>query len=317
MKVFLSWSGELSHAAACVFRDWLPSVIQTIHPYVSSEDIDKGARWASDIATELEESSFGILFITQDNVEAPWINFEAGALSKTVDKSRVSPFLFNIKRSEIKEGPLLQFQSTIYEKDDVEKLLLSMNNCMNVEDRLDDTLLKKSVTVWWPELEKQLNLISDKLPVEPKEENGGKSTADASILEELLELARTQQRLLQSPEILLPQEYLAGAMKKTNIPFDLVLFRQAVSKMAARIMELQEYITVCDLSSVDDDNIIINEVRRLEADILLIAAECDVPVRKRMRNNARNVDKCIAADDATAAAISKRLFDGVVDPKTS
>lgn len=79
VKVFLSWSGELSHKLACAFRDWLPSVLQSIVPYVSSEDIDKGARWSTDIAQELELSAFGILLITKENLNAPWINFEAGA----------------------------------------------------------------------------------------------------------------------------------------------------------------------------------------------------------------------------------------------
>jgi hypothetical protein len=69
-----------------VLRDWLPSVIQSLEPYVSSEDIDKGTRWSSDIAKELDNSAYGILCVTQDNLAAPWINFEAGALSKSVDK---------------------------------------------------------------------------------------------------------------------------------------------------------------------------------------------------------------------------------------
>ena len=122
MKVFISWSGNKSHKVAMIFREWLPSVIQSLEPYVSSEDIDKGARWSSDIAKELEDSTFGILCVTKDNLHAPWLSFEAGALSKTMDKSFVTPFLFDIKRSEV-NGPILQFQSTVFEKEDIKKLI--------------------------------------------------------------------------------------------------------------------------------------------------------------------------------------------------
>src|SRR5947209_4916573 len=113
MNIFLSWSGELSRKIALVFREWLPAVIQTVEPYVSSEDIDKGARWSVDVSQQLEQASYGILFVTKGNVAAPWLNFEAGALSRTFERSRVTPFLFGIKRSEV-SGPLLQFQSTVY-----------------------------------------------------------------------------------------------------------------------------------------------------------------------------------------------------------
>ena len=135
MRVFLSWSGESSHKVACVLKEWLPSVIQSIRPYVSSQDIDKGARWSTDIAKELHESTFGILCVTRANIDAPWINFEAGALSKTIERSSVAPFLFDIKRSEV-QGPLLQFQSTVNEKDDVFKLIASLNSAMPDVERL-------------------------------------------------------------------------------------------------------------------------------------------------------------------------------------
>lgn len=211
MKVFLSWSGDLSRAIACSFRDWLPSVIQSVKPYVSSEDIDKGTRWSTDIAQELEESSFGILCITKENINAPWINFEAGALSKTIDKARVSPFLFDVKRSEV-QGPLLQFQSTIYDKGDIGKLVLSINNFLLDDDRLVESRLDKAFQVWWPQLDRQLTELRDNAP-QTSEMDAGKQPADAAILEELLELARNQQKLLRSPEALLPPDYLSHVLR--------------------------------------------------------------------------------------------------------
>jgi len=109
---------------------------------VSSEDIDKGARWSTDIASELADSSYGILCVTKENLHAPWLTFEAGALSKTMDKSYVSPFLFDIKRSEV-NGPILQFQSTVFEKDDVKKLLMSLNKAESDEQLTAERLTKQ------------------------------------------------------------------------------------------------------------------------------------------------------------------------------
>ncbi|WP_368085194.1 TIR domain-containing protein [Vibrio splendidus] len=96
MKVFISWSGDESHKVALALREWLPSVVQSIDPYVSSEDIDKGTRWASDIAGELDESAFGILCVTKQNLDAPWLNFEAGLLEKVLIRVRSAPFFLEL-----------------------------------------------------------------------------------------------------------------------------------------------------------------------------------------------------------------------------
>lgn len=200
MKVFLSWSGDLSHKVALTLRDWLPSVIQSIEPYVSSEDIDKGARWSTDIASELADSSYGILCVTKENLHAPWLTFEAGALSKTMDKSYVSPFLFDIKRSEV-NGPILQFQSTVFEKDDVKKLLLSLNKADSGE-QLTAERLEKALDVWYPDLEKQLNTLLQEQPKQVAEaEPEQQESFSNEILEEILDLSRVNQKLLRSPEL--------------------------------------------------------------------------------------------------------------------
>jgi hypothetical protein len=211
MKIFLSWSGDLSHKIACELREWLPSVLQYAKPYVSSQDIDKGARWSTDIAKELHESSYGILCITKENIEAPWINFEAGALSKTLEKSFVSPFLFDIKRSEV-QGPLLQFQSTICDKEDVHKLVTTINGHATDSEKLSATGVAKSFEVWWPQLEKALSKLQEEAPDQGKKKTP--VSRQEGLLEEILELARSQQKILRSPDVLLPPDYLEYALSR-------------------------------------------------------------------------------------------------------
>lgn len=261
MKVFLSWSGDLSHKVACVLRDWLPSVVQAIRPYVSSEDIDKGTRWSTDISKELEESKFGILCITGSNLEAPWINFEAGALSKTIEKTNVAPFLFEIKRSEV-QGPLLQFQSTVYEKDDVYKLMVSINTRLPEHDRLDEVPLRKSFEVWWPQLEVQLSaLVQSGKSEKPAKQS--KTDQQAAILEELLELARTQQKLLRSPNELLPPEYIEFALRhaRHGLP-ELDELRHYVMSVHADITELERRLVLAKESG--DAAVLEDAIRMVE-----------------------------------------------------
>lgn len=157
MKVFLSWSGEISRKVAVALKDWLPLVIQTLEPFVSTEDIEKGDRWSVTLDEQLRQSSYAILCITPENIDAPWLNFEAGVLSKDVS---VSPFLFGIDRSDIKRGPLLQFQSTVFQKDDLWKLIRSINNT-NRNQFLDLDRLAVTFDTWWPQLERSLDDIAN------------------------------------------------------------------------------------------------------------------------------------------------------------
>ena len=220
MKVFISWSGHKSFEVAKVLKEWIPCIIQDIEPYFSSEDIDKGTRWSTDIAKELEEASFGILCVTKDNLESQWLNFEAGALSKAIEKARVCPFLFDLKPSEIFKSPILQFQMTNVDRDDVFKLFKSMNDCLE-EDKLEDTRLEKTFSVFWPKMDEAFKNIEE--DVEDNTNNIKKDenkAAQNEILEEMLELLRTQQMILKSPEALIPPEYIRFAMKSAGHNFE-------------------------------------------------------------------------------------------------
>jgi hypothetical protein len=56
MKIFISWSGQVSKQIAADLREWLPLMNQTFVPYMSSEDIEKGTHWSASIRRELEAS---------------------------------------------------------------------------------------------------------------------------------------------------------------------------------------------------------------------------------------------------------------------
>jgi hypothetical protein len=160
MKIFISWSGNASKKFACILRDWIPTVIQSVDTWVSSEDIDKGSRWGLQLSKELEETSFGIICLLHDNVNEPWINFEAGALSKTVDTSKVVPFLINIDSSKMSD-PLSQFQAVIYEKEDVRKLIHSINSAN--ENKMPEHKLDKTFDYSWEGLKKEMDDILEEV----------------------------------------------------------------------------------------------------------------------------------------------------------
>ena len=230
MKVFISWSGNVSWKVAVIFSDWLPSVIQSLEPYVSSEDIDKGARWSTDIAKELEDSTFGILCVTKENLEAPWLSFEAGALSKTMEKSFVTPFLFDIKRSEV-QGPILQFQSTIFHKDDIKKMVQTLNKACG-DAGISEQRLDKSFEVWYPTLEKELTELRNESSNTDEEVTPDDASHSSEILEEILELSRDNQKLLRSPDSKLYDdiEKVKESLERLSIKNDMLYDRKRMSR---------------------------------------------------------------------------------------
>ena len=157
MNVFISWSGETSRAVAQALRDWLPSVIQVLHPWMSDEDLKKGARWSSALAERLEKTDVGISCLTPDNLNAPWLHFEAGALAKRVQAAYVCPYLFLVEPGDL-VGPFRDFQATKAEREDTRKLLKTVNDALG-EGKLPEPQLVRAFDKWWPELEKSLSEI--------------------------------------------------------------------------------------------------------------------------------------------------------------
>ncbi len=160
MKVFVSWSGDASHDVAKALKDWLPNVIQAVDVFLSSEDIAKGSVWFHELGEVLDESAFGVLCLTRSNLGAPWILFEAGALGKRFEQTRIVPLLIDLKVPDL-TGPLAQFNAALPEKDDMAKLAAAINAELGAS-KLSDKQLDKAFATWWPELDKSLQQAAKK-----------------------------------------------------------------------------------------------------------------------------------------------------------
>lgn len=160
-KVFISWSGPLCHRVALSLREWLPVVLPCINPWVSSEDITKGARWGHELASELEGTHSGIICLVPGHLTEPWLIFEAGALSKSVTTARIHPFLFGVDPREV-PAPLAQFQATRFSKDDLRKLIHALN-LETAEAALPTAQVDKVFDVCWLDLENRLTPLLDAL----------------------------------------------------------------------------------------------------------------------------------------------------------
>lgn len=288
MKIFISWSGSKSQEVAKVLKQWIPCVIQSVEPYFSSADIDKGARWSTDIAKELQDASFGILCVTKDNLSSSWLNFEAGALSKSIEQSKVCPFLVDLKPSDITDSPILQFQMANATRDDVFKLFKSINSNLE-ESKLTEGVLSTTFETFWPKIEEALKSVSSITDVTTTAKKASKDVQ--APIEEILELVRYQHRLLKSPEELLPAEYLLDIIKRTNRKLPRDLFMEIHTELLTINMLTNNLLEECDVKSQNplDSPIVIskslawtNKVREIHTRIERLISI--------LRRNGRNTD---------------------------
>lgn len=157
---------------------------------MSEEDIAKGTPWNDAVVGQLRSSAAGIICLTPENITAPWILFESGALSNSFQrKELVCPFLVGLQKADVKL-PLAQFQLTVADKRDTKRLIETLNATFSEEYRATPPDLDRRFEMWWPELERDLgeaiNFAADPNPAPER-------TADDMMLE-VLETVRDLRR---------------------------------------------------------------------------------------------------------------------------
>jgi hypothetical protein len=131
-----------------VLSDWIKCVLQASEPWISTRHIDRGSLWFTEINEKLRDISVGIVCLTQDNKDKPWILFESGALAKGLSTNRVCTFLVDLQPHDLTD-PLAQFNHTTPDEAGVWELVRTLNSCL-LERALDERVLEKAFKVYWP-----------------------------------------------------------------------------------------------------------------------------------------------------------------------
>ncbi len=156
MNVFISWSGDRSKGLAKVLDKFLSDMFSSLNVWMSEQDLQVGTRWSEELNRMLESSHFGVLCLTPENLNAAWLLFEAGALSKIVFRSSVVPYRLGL-RSEDVPPPIAQFQGVDADEGGTWRLVEILNSTL--ESPLDETKLRSAFKRRWPRLKSQIEVI--------------------------------------------------------------------------------------------------------------------------------------------------------------
>ncbi len=194
MNVFISWSGDRSKAVAEILQEWMKCVLQATRPWISTRDIDRGAIWFTEINDQIKDTTIGIICLTPENKNNPWILFEAGALAKGLPSNRVCTLLIDLKSTDL-EPPLSQFNHTFPDKNSMLDLVRTLNKGLG-QNGLDGRILDQVFSTYWSHFERKYNEIKGKFGSMDKPE----PRSEPNILAEILENTRFLSQRVRSLE---------------------------------------------------------------------------------------------------------------------
>jgi hypothetical protein len=212
VKVFISWSGTRSGRVARLLHEWLPLVVDSPTFWLSSRDIPDGARWANELEAILRDATVGILVLTPENLESPWLLFEAGALSKNVGRSCVVPYLVGIRPQDLR-GPLQQFQAVAADREGTRRLVAVLTRAQYGEH--PPVAIDRRFTAFWDELVKPLEETFDS-EVTDASNHHSNSSGDLEHIRELAQLVRSlvNERRVVEPVSTPPRPFMADALQE-------------------------------------------------------------------------------------------------------
>ena len=254
MKIFISWSGETSKATASILRKYFPYVINDLDIFMSKNDLESGVRWSIQLAKELEETDFGIICLTPENLESSWILFEAGALTKHTESRACGLLIAGLSPVDV-SGPLSQFQNRVFEESEVYALLVDINK--KLEKPIESHQLESVFKKWWPDIFSEYEQLLDNSrttnsqPIKREQQD---------MLEEILLRVRGLERSLlpqkaTEPKLLLSEVFSEAERRLTPNQREL-MYEIANASNATDIKQLLDKYSESDFQSLEKFSLI-------------------------------------------------------------
>ena len=165
--VFIGWSGDRSKRLATALRKALRSTFDSLNVWMSASDIEVGSLWFNKLNRALRRSSLGVLCLTPENLEAPWIVFEAGSLAKGASSARVVPYRLELQADDV-PSPLRSFQAVDADEAGTLQVFKAVNKTLSKP--LDGRHFAKLWNEHWPALKSEIDAIrKSERPIPVKE----------------------------------------------------------------------------------------------------------------------------------------------------
>jgi len=179
MRVFISWSGAASKAMALGLHKFIQQVLGRADPWMSEQDIAVGTRWPEALREGLVTSGYCVICVTRENVEKPWLNYEAGVIRDGLNKP-TAPWMLDITPADFPTLPLNPLQGRACSKEGTLALIRSINTAMADLGR-SGAIVEDLFEKCWPELEVELKAAEALLQAPRAAQRG-----DNEVLKELL-----------------------------------------------------------------------------------------------------------------------------------
>lgn len=141
-KIFISWSGENSKEIAKELKNTLEKGIfgkSKLECFVSDVDISSGDDWWNKIKNELKECKLGIVCITKENIKAPWIFFESGAM--VARDLKVIPLLTKCKFRSLNDTPISSKHMVDFDQEEkFKQMIKSINDDLSILEITEENL---------------------------------------------------------------------------------------------------------------------------------------------------------------------------------